>query len=120
MNKILLTTILLLGSSAALAEEPVITLQKVPCTQWKFVVHNLTTVYQEIPFSQSDSAMTLPNGQNLVGKLVMFVNPNTKSFSAVMRLGPEPESMACIIAAGENFAPAKDQEYKDIRGDIES
>lgn len=60
--------------------------------------------FKELPTATGDATWKIPNGQILKGKMVIWINPQTKSFSITIQPSSE---MACIFLPGMNFAPFK-------------
>ena len=60
--------------------------------------------FDEKPFSKKDAVVSASDGNALKGVLVIYVNPETKSNTVVMHF-PE-DGVSCVLAIGENFAPA--------------
>lgn len=58
--------------------------------------------YKEVPTATGDASWRIPNGQMLKGRMVIWINPDTKSFSITIQ---PSEEMACIFLPGMNFAP---------------
>jgi hypothetical protein len=58
--------------------------------------------YKELPTATGDASWRIPNGQMLKGRMVIWINPQTKSFSITIQPN---EDMACIFLPGMNFAP---------------
>lgn len=66
--------------------------------------------FKEIPFVRGLSTPLLQNSTPL--SLVIFVNPETKSFTMVERTG---ENTYCILAVGNGFEPVPKEIQDDVR-----
>ena len=60
---------------------------------------NLLGEYKEIPFARGKSKPIVGEG---VLSLVIFINPNTKSFTIAERAG---QDLFCVLAVGSEFEP---------------
>lgn len=106
--------------AAPVLAEPIIAYQKIACNEWQIVSSNLKKDYGEVPFVRGDGSINLPNG-NVPGEMIIFMNPTTKTFTLVIRLGPEPEAPTCAISVGDQFSPATSKEFEQLReGKIKS
>ena len=114
MNKLTLLS-LALAASPSYAEVVTI-LQKVPCNEWKLVSENLVKNYGEIPAVTGITGITGVTDKTIKGELVVFMNPETRTYTLVVRLGSESDSPACAIAAGDEMGAADGKEYDDLRG----
>ena len=115
MNKSIILSLALAAASPSYAEVVTI-LQKIPCNEWKLVSENLVKNYGEIPAVKGITGITGKNDKTAKGELVVFMNPETKTYTVVVRLGPESDAPTCAIAAGDGMSAADGKEYDDLRG----
>ena len=91
---------------------------EVPCNDWEYVQYNILQDYQELPVAKGKAAINTKVGV-LSGITFTFINPETKSFTVVLRVGEGEGAMACVILAGDDFGPVFDKEALGMMGDIE-
>lgn len=87
-----------------------------PCNDWAVITHNLVNDYNEVPVADATGALTMQDSTVFGGETVIFINPDTGSYTLVFR--DEKTSIACILAAGEKFGPADPQKYLEIMGAV--
>lgn len=59
--------------------------------------------YGEKPFASSEAIVRGINGEHYRGRMVIYVNPETYSTTAVIEF-PQ-DDMTCILSMGEQFGP---------------
>ena len=94
--------LLLLATSAFATDEQLVLNQVIPCNDWEFIQYNLTKEYSELPFTQRETTITLTNKKELSGTSITFVNPDTRTYTTVIKF----EELACILEAGQHFKAA--------------
>lgn len=67
-------------------------------------VSSAVASYGEKAFAQGKSSRLIDNGSSYMNNFVLFVNPNTKSWTFVEIT---KEGVYCVVAAGDGFQPAK-------------
>jgi hypothetical protein len=87
-----------------------------PCNSWEVIAHNLVNGYSEVPVADGSGALTMQDSTVFGGETVIFINPDTGSYTLVFR--EEESGIACILAAGEQFGPADPQKYLEIMGAV--
>ena len=92
---------------------------KVPCNEWKYVAYNLVKEFGEVPVT-SGKAVVETDNVTLAGRIVTFINPESKSFTVLMRIGEGPDSMACVVLAGDKFGPAINPEELDLMNKVKT
>lgn len=76
----------------------------VVCSKNVNKVSNAVASYGEKAFAQGKSSRLLDNGSSYENGFVLFVNPDTKSWTFVEIT---KEGIYCVVAAGDGFQPAK-------------
>mgnify|MGYP003305902639 CR=1 FL=1 len=59
--------------------------------------------YSEIEFILSNGMVQLPDGRILAAPMLIYLNPQTKTFSIVAHF---PNAISCIITSGKDMQPA--------------
>ena len=59
--------------------------------------------YREIEFILSNGMVQLPDGRILAAPMLIYLNPQTKTFSIVAHF---PNAVSCIITSGKDMQPA--------------
>jgi hypothetical protein len=62
--------------------------------------------FGEIPFATMMSMREIPVLGVTANSMVMFVNPKTKSYTIVERIGKD---LYCVVALGENIEPYREE-----------
>jgi hypothetical protein len=66
----------------------------------------ITSRYNEKPFSLSTGFLMTPRGQLVTGQTVMFLNPDTGTYTIIQYFEQESALVdGCIIHSGINFQP---------------
>ena len=104
--KWLATFLCLLATSPAIAEEPENNIVNLPfymtCGE-KTMEGFLNGKYGELPMLEGDAQVIAGPNRFVPGKMTMFVNPETKTYTVVFVVAGQ---MHCMITSGENLAPA--------------
>ena len=100
-------------------EEPPTINAVIPCNDWEVIVFNLTKTHEELPVASAKGGIQTDQ-TNLSGKFITFINPESRSFTVVLKMGEGDGAMACIVAAGDEFGPAVDQESLDMIGKVKT
>jgi len=115
--------ITLLGIAPLIAfaqpQEQTVIKVKVPCNEWKYVAHNLVKEFGEVPVTSAKAAVETDKVP-LAGRIITFINPESRSFTVVMKMGEGPDSMACVVVAGDKFGPAIDAEELDLMNKVKT
>ena len=90
------------------------TVRKLPLMAMCGSVENLSAKlrqYNEIPMVHGKAALEVPNAGLLEGRMTLYMNPQTKSFTYIFYLQPPmvPNPMgieACIQSVGKEIMPA--------------
>ena len=86
-------------------EEPKVPVTNLPlmlqCTAAE-VVERMVEEYDELPFIEGNGTWLIPNGQSISGKIEMYVNPSTGSFTLVIPLGTD---VKCVVISGKDLKP---------------
>ena len=93
-------------------QSPTINAQ-IPCNDLEVVLFNLKD-WEEVPVAQAEAAIQTETTA-LGGNVITFINPETLSFTIILKMGEGDGAMACIMLAGENFGPVIDA---DLSGDV--
>ena len=88
---------------------------QIPCNTWDVITTNIVHEYEEVPVAGGTSALTMPDGQVFGGDLVIFINPNTLTYTTVIHF--ESENLGCIVGAGEKFGPVVEK-YLELYGAV--
>jgi len=81
---------------------PVTTLPlMIQCTTAE-IVERMVEEYDELPFIEGNGSWQIPNGQNINGRVEMYVNPSTGSFTIVIPLGTD---VKCVVISGKDLKP---------------
>ena len=62
--------------------------------------------FEEIPFATMTSMREIPVLGMTANSMVIFVNPKTKSYTIVERIGKD---LYCVVAIGENIEPYREE-----------
>lgn len=79
---------------------------KIPCNDLDVVLFNLKD-WEEVPVAQAKAAIQTDK-TTLGGKVITFINPETLSFTTILKIGEGEEAIACIMLAGDGFGPVID------------
>ena len=86
-------------------EEPKVPITTLPillqCTAAE-IVERMVEDYDELPFIEGNGTWLIPNGQNINGRVEMYVNPSTGSFTIVIPLGTD---VKCVVISGKDLKP---------------
>lgn len=101
----------MLTTTPASAQENQDTSMRVPilgiCDLSEKIIAVINGKYGEIPMADGDGGMDVlagPAGQRLPGKMTIWVNPETFSYTVTIE---GPNGFHCIVSTGENFRPAE-------------
>lgn len=72
------------------------------------VFDNMINEYGEQPFSQGNGTWSIPDGRDLSGKIITFVNPKTLTFTVAIDF----VEVKCVVFSGNNFAPMFSEKNK--------
>ena len=106
---------ILISSSVFAEEEQQVISPVLPCNEWEVIAYNIVHEYNEVPAADGTGALTMPNQVTFGGTVVIFINKDSGTYTIVYR--DTESNLACILAAGENFAPAG-KKYLEILGDV--
>lgn len=108
MKLLTLMALVLLSVSTQAKEIERVTYEAV-CMQYTQLLEVVDT-FGEIPLAQG---ISVPIGKpNTVLSTVIFVNPDTKSFTVAERV---TDDRYCVLVLGHNFGPVPDRIQKDFR-----
>ncbi len=62
--------------------------------------------FEEIPFATMTSMREIPVLGMTANSMIIFVNPKTKSYTIVERIGKD---LYCVVAIGENIEPYREE-----------
>jgi hypothetical protein len=114
MKKLAMWLLLMPAALMAQPQEQSLTINaKIPCNNLDVVLFNLKE-WEEVPVAQAKAAIKTETTV-LGGNVITFINPETLSFTIILKIGEGEESMACIMLAGEEFGPVFDTE---LSGDV--
>jgi hypothetical protein len=86
-------------------EDPTVPVTTLPlmiqCTAAE-IVERMVEEYDELPFIEGNGSWQIPNGQNINGRVEMYVNPSTGSFTIVIPLGTD---VKCVVISGKDLKP---------------
>ena len=86
-------------------EEPTSPVTQLPlmiqCTSAE-IVERMVEDYEELPFIEGNGSWQIPNGQSLSGRIEMYVNPDTGTFTFVIAMG---EALKCAVISGNDLKP---------------
>jgi len=81
---------------------PVTTLPlMIQCTAAE-IVERMVEEYDELPFIEGNGSWQIPNGQSLSGRVEMYANPDTGTFTFVIAMS---EELKCVVISGNNLKP---------------
>lgn len=66
------------------------------------MVDGMLMQYGEKPFVEGFANWQIPNGQTLSGRLEIYVNPTTHSYSVIIVLAGD---IKCVVISGDKFDP---------------
>ena len=75
------------------------------CAPAERIIPLLREEWGELPFALGTAVVTLKDGQQAIGVLMMNVNPSTLSYT-INILFPD-DDMMCMLVNGEDFQPAQ-------------
>ena len=111
MSRLILLVLLGLATfKLALAEPQPQEQPKVPVTQLPLmiqctaaeIVERMVEDYDELPFIEGNGSWQIPSGQSLNGRIEMYVNPKTGTFTFVIAMS---EELKCVVISGNELKP---------------
>jgi hypothetical protein len=64
------------------------------------VVGQMLVRYQEVPTAEGTATWRIPTGQLLTGPMVIWINPETKTYSITIQ---PSDDMVCVVLPGNGF-----------------
>ena len=111
--KFLTTFIIGLLCTVAFAEEAKTIKVEIPCNEARFIEFNLTHEYNEIGLAEGTGAFMLPDGNGVTGTVTTYINPESRSFTILLKTGDDETDLACILFAGDDFVPVRKVHNKE-------
>jgi hypothetical protein len=98
-------TLTTLGPAQAQQQERLVFQNSMECLETEFLENYVRNEFAEIPFTESKIFLqSSKNGRLYEGTLVLYINPETKTYSLIVGFD---DGISCMLGSGVDFAPAK-------------